>query len=103
MSKFVARDCTVVSSAPGKVIIFGEHAVVHKVTAIAAALSDLRLFVKIELINALNEKNEHDFVPRLEVTFEDFRGDDNNATVVDVLLSSIKSAITDMNEGCCCH
>ena len=33
------------ASAPGKVILFGEHAVVHGVTAIAAALSDLRIFV----------------------------------------------------------
>ena len=35
------------SSAPGKAIIFGEHAVVHGVTAIAAALSDLRIYVTI--------------------------------------------------------
>jgi mevalonate kinase len=40
----------VISSAPGKVILFGEHAVVHGVTAIAAALSDLRIFV--ELVSA---------------------------------------------------
>jgi mevalonate kinase len=38
---------TTVASAPGKVILFGEHAVVHGITAIAAALSDLRIFVEI--------------------------------------------------------
>lgn len=41
---------TVVASAPGKVILFGEHAVVYGVTAIAAALSDLRIFVEISSI-----------------------------------------------------
>lgn len=35
------------ASAPGKAILFGEHAVVYGVTAIAAALSDLRIFVDI--------------------------------------------------------
>jgi hypothetical protein len=35
------------ASAPGKAIIFGEHAVVYGVNAIAAALSDLRIIVDI--------------------------------------------------------
>jgi mevalonate kinase len=33
------------ASAPGKAILFGEQAVVHGATAIAAALSDLRIEV----------------------------------------------------------
>ena len=52
------------SSAPGKVILFGEHAVVHGVTAVAAALSDLRIFVDIFVTsNAINDE--------LHVVFED--------------------------------
>lgn len=38
---------TSIASAPGKVILFGEHAVVYGVTAIAAALSDLRIIVQV--------------------------------------------------------
>ena len=37
----------VCASAPGKVILFGEHAVVYGQPAVAAALSDLRIAVKI--------------------------------------------------------
>jgi mevalonate kinase len=38
---------SVCASAPGKVILFGEHAVVYGKPAVAAALSDLRIFVQI--------------------------------------------------------
>lgn len=50
-------DAKVVSiaSAPGKVILFGEHAVVYGTTAISAALSDLRIYVSIESSAGLDQ------------------------------------------------
>lgn len=39
------RKVVAKSSAPGKAILFGEQAVVHGATAIAAAVSDLRIEV----------------------------------------------------------
>ncbi|CAI5731702.1 unnamed protein product [Peronospora destructor] len=38
-------------SAPGKLLLFGEHAVVHGIPAVAAALSDLRIEAEITRIH----------------------------------------------------
>ena len=54
------------ASAPGKVILFGEHAVVYGVTAVSAALSDLRIFVSV---HSLGEASE-----RLDVYLYDLKG-----------------------------
>ena len=35
------------ASAPGKLILFGEHAVVYNKTAVASCLSDLRVFASV--------------------------------------------------------
>jgi mevalonate kinase len=60
-------------SAPGKAILFGEHAVVHGVTAIAAALSDLRVFSSVTLTPGSS---------KLKLVFEDFSTDDISMPIV---------------------
>lgn len=44
-----ARKKVATASAPGKLILFGEHVCVYGYTAVAAALSDLRIFVEASL------------------------------------------------------
>ena len=46
-----AEMYSAVSSAPGKVILFGEHAVVYGTTAIATSLTDLRVVASLESIS----------------------------------------------------
>jgi len=54
---------TVITSAPGKVIIFGEHAVVYGKTAVAGSLG-LRCYAKTE---QTNENAVHLCLPDLKV------------------------------------
>ena len=69
MSGFAAvAPFKVKASAPGKVILFGEHAVVYGVTAIAAALSDLRIYVEIKSIEE----------PRIDVCLHDIQVPNDN-------------------------
>lgn len=48
------KGCNASCSAPGKLIMFGEHAVVYGITAVAAALSDLRLHVEMVGLTSLD-------------------------------------------------
>jgi mevalonate kinase len=47
---------TIRCSAPGKLILFGEHSVVYGTTAIAASLSSLRIQVKIQSVSLPSSK-----------------------------------------------
>ena len=60
-------------SAPGKVILFGEHAVVYGTTAVAASLSDLRIFVQVKLVSL--SSNSSSSPSDILVKFHDIKDD----------------------------
>jgi len=43
----MASPIVVEASAPGKLILFGEHSVVYGALAVAGAVSDLRIWVRV--------------------------------------------------------
>ena len=57
-----------ITSAPGKVIIFGEHSVVYKKPAIAASTSSLRTYLLVRNSNAVDSTTGSHFV---ELNFPD--------------------------------
>ena len=81
----------VCASAPGKVILFGEHAVVYGHAAVAAALSDLRISVKITstttttTTTATSGGNLHIVMPDLP-------------TPIDLTLDSVSCCVADLKE-----
>lgn len=54
------------TSAPAKVILFGEHLVVHGATALSTAL-DLRTFVRLQPVTGLSEPSIHIILPDIKV------------------------------------
>lgn len=56
----------VYSSAPAKVILFGEHLVVHGATALSTAL-DLRTYIRLQPISNAAEPAVHIVLPDIKV------------------------------------
>jgi mevalonate kinase len=83
-----ASSLSVETSAPGKVILFGEHAVVHGSAAISAALSELRIYVKLQL-SIPNHAEITTTDGSLRATFDDFLDENGNPTVIHRSIQSL--------------
>lgn len=99
-----AFNITATASAPGKAILFGEHAVVYGVTAIAVALSDLRLFVEVVSLHPLPDitKTHHQSTFQnvnsagngtLTALFEDIKGEDGQPTSGQIPLAVLRDSL----------
>jgi mevalonate kinase len=94
----MAASFTVEASAPGKLILFGEHAVVHGATAVAGALSDLRIFCRVEV--------EESLAPTLQITIPNIapgahKGSEySHCWPVDQLKISLESHLAELTASC---
>lgn len=64
--KAASRMSIVHTSAPAKVILFGEHLVVHGATALSTAL-DLRTYIRLQPLTGLAEPSVHIILPDISV------------------------------------
>jgi mevalonate kinase len=90
----------VIASAPGKLMLFGEHAVVHKHPCLVTAV-DLRVQVSLEKTNdqslLINTPHLNAEGRSISIPFDELFNDDLNTPNVKFILASIKNAFSKFN------